>query len=157
MKKTSITASKILSIAALAIVLGLSTVNIASAKDNAGYSVAVVDVQKVVESSPQINALKTEHKNKIDDLTAFVESAKADLAKQTDAAKRKTLEDGYNKELNAKKTVLDNEFVKKLSEIDKQITASIKAKSSSFDLVLAKSSVLNGGTDITNDIIKSLK
>lgn len=155
MKKTS----KILTITALALALGLSTNNFVSAKAHADFNVAVVDVQKIVESSPQINALKTEQGNKINGLAEFVEKARADVAKQTDDNKKKALEESYNKELNTRKQAIDQEFAKKLSEIDKSVTATIKAKAkaANYDLVLVKSSVLDGGTDITNEIVKSLK
>lgn len=45
------------------------------------------------------------------------------------------------------------------SFFDKNITSIIKkkAKASGYNLVLVKSSVIDGGTDITADIIKDLK
>jgi len=69
--------------------LGLSVTNFASAKGSATFNVAVVDTQRVVENSPMINALKTEQKNKLTDLGAFVEQARASVAKETDAIKKK--------------------------------------------------------------------
>ena len=138
-------------------VLGLSANNFASAKGSAGFSVAVVDVQKIVENSPQISALKTEQKNKITGLANFVEKAKADVAKQTDATKKKELEENYNKELNTKKAAIDKDAATKLVEFDKSVRAIIKVKSADYDLVLTKGTVLEGGTDITNEIIKELK
>ena len=118
---------------------------------------AVVDVQKIVENSPQISALKTEQKNKITGLANFVEKAKADVAKQTDATKKKELEENYNKELNTKKAAIDKDAATKLVEFDKSVRAIIKVKSADYDLVLTKGTVLEGGTDITNEIIKELK
>lgn len=153
MKKTT----RFLAITAMAFALGLSVNNFASAKSATNFNVGVVDIQKVVANSPQMSALKTEQKNKITELNAFVENAKADVAKQTDVKKKKALEDGYNKELNARKDALDKEAVQKLSEIDKNIKDAIKAKSADYDLVLLKSSVLEGGVDITNEVIKELK
>lgn len=153
MKKTS----RFLVITAIAFAICLSANNFASAKGSAGFSVAVVDVQKVVENSPQINALKTEQKNKIADLVAFIEKAKADVSKQTDATKKKALEESYNKELNVKKQAIDKEYSKKLLDIDKNINDIIKAKSVNYDLVLIKSTVINGGDDITDEVIKELK
>ncbi len=149
--------SKILAITAITFALGLSTNNFASANASKDFNVAVVDIQKIVENSPQINALKTEQKNKITELITFVENAKASLTKETDTAKKKTLEEGYNKELNLKKQAIDKEYAKKLSDIDKNITDIIKSKSTNYDLVLTKGSVLNGGKDITSEVIKSLK
>ena len=151
--------SKILTVGAVSFALGLSMNNFASSKIPGGFNVAVVDVQKIVQSSPQINALKVEQKNKLTDLVAFIENAKASLAKEPNEAKRKTLEEGYNKELNIKKDAIDKEYAKKLSNIDKDITSTIKekAKSNNYDLVLTKNVVLVGGTDITAEITKGLK
>lgn len=156
-KKIIMKTFKFLTIIAVALVFGLSTNNFAFAKDSAKFSVAVVDTQKIVENSPQISALKTEQRNKLNDLAAFVEKAKADVAKQTDATKKKSLEESYNKELNSRKSDIDKEYVKKLTEFDKSVTSIIKSKSVDYDLVLVKSSVLNGGKDITAAIIKELK
>ena len=149
--------SKILTITALALALGLSTQSFASEKNSAGFNVAVIDVQKVVENSPQVSALKTEQKNKLTDLMKFVDNAKADVAKQSDEKKKKTLEEAYNKELNTKKAQIDKEYTKKLSDIDKKITEIINSKSVKYDLVLTKATVIKGGVDITNEIIKELK
>ena len=149
--------SKVIAITAVAIALSLSVNSFASAKDSAGFKVAVVDIQKIVVNSPQINALKTEQKNKISDMISFVEKAKSDLAKESDATKKKSLEEGYNKELNVKKDAIDREYARKLSAIDKSIDDVIKSKSADYDLVLIKSSVLKGGVDITSEVIKALK
>lgn len=120
-------------------------------------SVAVVDAQKVVESSPVVDALKIDRKNKLEDLSKFVEKAKADVAKETNATKKKALEDGYNKELNIRKDAIDREYVQKLSEVDKSLSDLINSKTSNYDLVLSKSVVIKGGSDVTSEIVKALK
>lgn len=163
--------SKILAISAIA--LSLSIGNFAFAKTAskaapktlskgticapAGFSVAIVDVQKVVESSPTINSLKTDRKNKVEDIVKFVENAKADVAKETNPTKKKALEDKYNKELNERKNAMDNAYAQSLSDVDKEITALIKSKTANYNLVLQKNIVLNGGIDVTSEIIKELK
>lgn len=147
--------SKLLAIGAFALILSMN--NFASAKDAAPLKIAVIDGQQVVANSPQINALKVEQRNKLTDLTKFVENAKETLAKETDSAKAKTLEESYNKELTSKKEAIDKDYYKKVADIDKSINAIIKEKSADYDLVLSKSVVLKGGTDITSEIIKSLK
>lgn len=150
--------SKFLTITAIAFAFSMSCqVGPAFSKDLSKTNIAVVDVQKVLESSPEINALKVDRKNKVDELVSFVEKARADVAKEPNATKKKTLEDGYNKELNLRKETLDKEYIKKISDVDKNIMTLINAKSSSYDLVLTKTSVLDGGIDITSEIIKELK
>lgn len=160
MKKTY----KFLAITAMAITLSMNNLAIAKeiskkSSESIGFKVAIVDIKKVVESSPSINALKTDRINKLNELTAFVERAKEDVSKETNAAKKKTLEDSYNKELNLRKDAIDKNYAEKLSAIDKQITAVIKAKSKEcgYNLILTNTTVLDGGTDITTEIIKELK
>jgi len=161
--KTSSRATKFLAISAIALTLSMNNFTIAKAaskpapKTSGEYSVAVVDVQKIVESSPTINAINVERKNKLDDLVKFVEKAKTDVEKETNAAKKKALEEKYNKELNDRKGSIDTTYAKKLSDVDKDVTAIIKAKAVNYNLVLQKSSVLNGGVDITSEVIKELK
>lgn len=147
--------SRILVVATVVVTLSMN--NLAFSKDSSKANIAVVDVQKVLESSPEINALNVDRKNKVNELISFVEKARADVAKETNATKKKTLEDNYTKELNQRKEALDKEYIKKISDVDKDITALINSKTSDYDLVLKKSSVIEGGTDITTEIIKGLK
>jgi outer membrane protein len=153
------TTSKILTVGVITFILGLSMNNFALSKMPADFKVAVVDVPQIIKSSPQIASLKMEQQKKIEELVAFIENAKTNLNKEPNQAKKKTLEESYNKELNIKKDAIDEEYAKKISIIDKDIISIIKdaAKKADYDLVLTKSSVLDGGIDITNDIVKFLK
>ena len=60
------------------------------AVSNINTEVAVVDVQKVVSASKQVNALKAEQKAKMEGLAAFVKKANEEVAAQKDEAKTKT-------------------------------------------------------------------
>jgi outer membrane protein len=123
------------------------------------FKIAVVDVQKVVDNSSEINKLKLARKNGLDDLQIFVLNAQKTLEKEKNRVKKKELEDSYNKELNERKQSIDENYSQKLLVIDKNITKMIesKAKKAGFNLILAKNEVLYGGTDITSEIIKELK
>lgn len=158
MKKMN-TVSKSLTLIAVAFALGMSVNNFALSKVPANFSVAVVDVQKVVASSPQVDALKTQQKKNFSELAKFVEGAKADLAKEKDATKKKALEEKYGKELNDRKSTIERDYAQKLADIDKSISETIKTKAAKdgYDLVLTKNVVLVGGKDITDEIAKSLK
>lgn len=156
MKSSKISA---VALVALALFVNAFVHETAEAKSIPGAKVAVVDVQKVVENSPDINALKINRQKDMENLVKFAEVARADVEKETNTTKKKALEDGYNKELNIKKVNFDKDFAQKLSDYDKNITSLIdkKAKSMGYDLVLTKSSVLSGGTNITDEVIKELK
>ena len=121
--------------------------------------VAVVDVQKVVNKSSQVQALKKEQETKRKELLEFIKKAKADINKQTDPAKKQELAKKYDKEFAAKREANAKQYRQKLTAIDKSITVTIvaQAKAMGYDLVLAKGVVLYGGTDITAEISKVVK
>lgn len=150
---------KICSVLLVAFGLGLAAGNYAISDVPSNYKVAVVDVQKVIASSSQVKALKDEQQKKSQELTKFLETAKAALDKEKDAAKKKKLEEKYNKEFQSKREAIAKNYETKLLAIDKNITAVIasNAKTNGYNLVLAKGVVLSGGTDITSEIAKQVK
>ncbi len=148
---------KYLALTLSAFVIGMTVNNFAVS--NVPSKIAVVDVQKVVSSSTQVKNLRAERAAKVKDLADFVKTARANVAKETNATKKKALEDKYNKELNQKRNAIQNDYSKKLAAIDKSISSVIaqKAKAANYDIVIAKGVVLYGGTDITAEITKSIK
>ena len=150
---------KMLTVALIAFGIGLTAGNYAVSDVPSNFKVAVVDVQQVVASSPQVKALKDEQKRKGQELAKFIETAKTALDKEKDAAKRKALEQKYNKEFNAKRDAIAKNYETKLLAIDKNISTIINtnAKNSGYNLVLAKGAVLSGGVDITDQIVKAVK
>lgn len=149
---------KILLALAIAFIMGLS-VNYAFSEVPVGFKVAVIDVQKLVLSSSQVKSLKTEQESKNQELIKFVKTARADVAKAKDNKKKKALEDKYNNQLRAMKKSMDDSYRKKLNEIDAVITKEIQktAQDEGYNVVLAKGAVLYGGTDITQEIQKTIK
>ena len=109
--------------------------------------IAVVDIQKVVAASSQVKALKASQDAKNKELTAFIKNAQADVNKQTDAKKKKSLAESYEKQLKQKR------------EANVNITAQIgkKATELGYTMVLPKSAVVWGGDDITDTILKVIK
>lgn len=148
-----------LSIAAIALALGLTTNNFAMAEAPSNFNVAIVDIQKVVSTSAQVNSLKEKQQKNKTELFNFAKNAREDVAKIKDEAKKKELEDKYNKQLNAMRDKMDEDYRKELSTIDANMTKTInaQAKAKKYDLVLSKSIVLFGGTDITEEIAKLVK
>lgn len=150
---------KVLAISLVAFAVGLSAGNYAISDVPSNFKVAVVDVQQVVSSSSQVKALKEEQKRKGQELSKFIETAKASLDKEKDAKKKAELEKKYNKEFQTKREAIAKNYETKLMAIDKNITAVINsnAKTNGYNLVLAKGAVLSGGTDITAEITKAVK
>lgn len=103
--------------------------------------------------------LKKNQEAKAKEITTYIEKARKDVAATTDEKKKKALEDKYTKDLLTKRNTIEKDYATKLQEIDKNISAKIetKAKADGYNLVLAKTVVLYGGTDITQDMIKAVK
>ena len=140
-----------------AFVVGLTLNNFAMS--DVQQKIAVVDVQQVVNSSSQVEALKKEQQAKGKELLNFIEKARKEVAATTDAKKKQALEEKYNKELANKKVAMDKSYATKLEAIDKTISEKIEeqAKLGNYDIVLAKGVVLYGGSDITEAVKKAVK
>jgi len=121
--------------------------------------IAVVDIQKVVAASSQVKSLKASQEAKNKELSAFIKKAQEDVNKQTDAAKKKSLAESYEKQLVSKREANMKDYTAKLKSADANITAQISKKASElgYTMVLPKSSVVWGGDDITETILKVIK
>lgn len=142
---------KIMKKSLLALAIGvLMTINYVQAEDD----IAVVDLQKIVSSSNQVKQLKQEHAKKMEELNKIIVNARGEISNETDSTKILQLEEKYTKEFNTKKTALENDYNSRLSSIEKNIKEEIakKAKAENYDYVFAKSVLLYGGKDITNEI-----
>lgn len=148
---------KFLTVGLLTFVAGIAFSNYAMS--DVPSKIAVVDVQAVVNSSSQVQALKKEQQAKTKEIVAFVEKARKDVAAVTDVKKKQALEEKYNKELNTKKTAMDKNYSDKLTAIDATISKQIEnqAKQGGYDIVLAKGVVLYGGADITDAVKNAVK
>ena len=116
--------------------------------------IAVVDLQTVVSNSSKVKQLKAEHKKKLEELDRILINARGEIANETDRNKIVKLEEKYTKEFNAKRNAIESEYNSKLDSIEKSIKDEIakKAQKDDYDYVFAKSVVLYGGKDITNEI-----
>ncbi len=120
----------------------------------ADENIAVVDLQKIVSNSSQVKQLKQEHARKIDELDKIIVNARGEISNEKDPAKVLLLEDKYMKEFNAKREALERDYSSRLANIEKNIKNEIaqKAQKDKYDYVFAKSVLLYGGKDITNEI-----
>ena len=150
---------KLLTVALAAFAFGIAAGNYAVSDVPSNFKVAVVDVQKVVANSNQVKALTKEQAAQREQLSKFLKTASEDIKKETDAKKKKALEEKYNKEFKSKQEAIVKGYETKLVSIDKSISALIdaSAKKQGYNLVLAKGVVLSGGTDITEEIAKQVK
>ena len=150
--------SKVMSIGCLVLGLVLGSSNFAMS-NMPSQKIAVVDVPAIVTKSAQVKALKDEQAKKAQDLAKWLETVNADVKKQSTEASKQKLLKKYNEELAKKKEANTKEYTKKLAAIDASISSTIaaQAKAKGYDIVLAKSTVLYGGDDITAEIAKIVK
>ena len=141
------------------IFIALTCVLMFSQVSFAECNIAVVDLQKVVDNSAQVRTLKNEHTAKIKELNGIITKAQEEIAKQTDTKKIVEIQDKYTNQFNNKKAEIDKIYASKLANIETQIQSEIekKAKADGYNLVIAKSVVLYGGNDITQDMVKAVK
>ena len=120
---------------------------------------AIVDVQQLINNTASVRELQAEMAVKQQDLQKWIQEAQADIAKQSQKAKKDELTKKYDEELAQKQQELQLEYAKKLTEIDKKVTKIIKkeAKAEGFDIILAKNAVIAGGKDITKEVIELVK
>ena len=135
----------------LVIMLGFFLTTIPSMAEN---SIAVVDLQKIVSGSSQVKQLNREHAKKMDELNKIIINARGEIANENDENKIIKIEEKYTNEFNTKKSLLEKDYNNRLSQIEKNIKNEIaqKAKKEKYDYVFAKSVVLYGGKDITDEI-----
>ena len=90
----------------------------------------------------------------MEELNKIIINARGEIANETDENKILKIEEKYTNEFNTKKSMLEKEYNNKLSAIEKNIKEEItkKAKKDDYDFVFAKSVVLYGGKDITDEI-----
>lgn len=121
--------------------------------------IAVIDIQRVVAASSQVKALKAAQEAKNKELTTFIKKAQEDVNKQTDANKKKSLAESYEKQLAQKREANIKDYTAKLKAADTNITTQIgkKATELGYTMVLPKSAVVFGGDDITETILKVIK
>ena len=127
--------------------------------DTVAGKVALVDVPKVVSSSSQVKKLKDERAKKMEELSKWISNAQKDIEKQKVDADKQKLIKKYDAELAKKRAANDKDYSQKLVNIDNSISETISnyAKANGYDIVLAKTVVLYGGTDVTDEIIKIVK
>lgn len=122
--------------------------------------VAIVDVKALVAQSSQVQALKKENETQIKELTKWVESCKKDVARQKTQAAKDKLTKKYDEQLKKRQETIKKNYQDKLQAIDKDITDAIikEAEAKGYDLVITKQgTIIYGGVDITEDLVKVIK
>lgn len=146
-------------IVAAAFTIGLGFNNFAMSGVPANFKIAVVDVNKVVTESSDVQALKKEQEAKMQDLQKWLNTVRADVEKQSTNEGKQKLAKKYDADFVKKQKTIKKEYAGRLQKIDKNISGVIakEAKTQDYDMVLAKGVVLYGGEDITKAISKAVR
>ena len=126
---------------------------------NAEPKFAIVDLQRVVMVSKDVNALRTERDNQVKELQSMADKANAEIAKISDEAAKKKASEKYLAEINAKKENYDKVYTTALQASEEKLNNIIKEVADKEDLtvVLNSNSVVHGGIDITDSVIDMVK
>jgi outer membrane protein len=120
----------------------------AAPKSDSQSTIGIVDIERVMSESPKVKALQAQLDQIGKELSKKVEAEKANLSPE---------------ELRKKREAAIQEFQSKKKELESQVDLSIKqalekvAKEKKLSLILYKNGVAHGGTDITNEVISSMK
>jgi outer membrane protein len=142
-----------------AFIAGYSLNNLAISNTQPNYKIAVVDIQRIVANSDEIENLKTEQEKQMQNLQKTIEKARAEISQEKDPTKIAKLEDKYRQQINEQKIALDTSYNSKLTAIDNKIKTAVveKARSMNYNIVLPKNTVLFGGDDITEQVANIIK
>jgi outer membrane protein len=111
-------------------------------------AVGILDVNKVMSDSPKVKALQDQLNTKAKELSDQLDKDKASLSAD---------------EFQKKQEASYGDFLKFKQDLESQVDASIKqsveavAKEKKLGIILYKNSVAQGGTDITDDVIKRMQ
>ncbi|HWQ61418.1 MAG TPA: OmpH family outer membrane protein [Negativicutes bacterium] len=115
---------------------------------NATSAVGILDVNKVMTDSPKVKALQDQLNTKAKEISDQLDKDKAGLSAD---------------EFQKKQEAAYGDFLKIKQDLEGQVDSSIKqsveavAKEKKLGIVLYKNSVAQGGTDITDDVIKRMQ
>ncbi|MBQ8677429.1 MAG: OmpH family outer membrane protein [Alphaproteobacteria bacterium] len=119
-------------------------------------SIAVVDVQAIVNSSAQVKALRETQASKIKELNLWLQNAQNEVNAEQDKERQQALLQKYNAEFVLKKRDIAVQYQQELKTVGDSITQTVadEAKKKGFSMVIAKNIVIYGGEDITEEIAK---
>lgn len=146
---------KILLSALLTLCIAIGTTGFA----NAEQKIAVIDIQKIVDNSQQVQNLNKQQEAKIKDLEKWIETVKQDVEKQKTQEGKEKLFTKYRDSYFKKKDDIvksgQTQMQAIMDNLSKTIEAQAKAKG--YTMIITKGVVVYGGDDITEDVQKAFK
>ncbi len=126
---------------------------------NGVKKIGVIDVQKVVASSKEVERVKKEHETNKKLLVSYIKLSAEKMNNEKDPKRKEEMKKQFTNELTAKKESMDKVYAEKLIKInnDMNVQVSKLAKERNYDLILTQEAVLYGGDDLTKDLIRLVK
>ena len=154
MKKTLLT----MALCSFAFGLGLGVNNMAFS-DNAPIKIACVNVGELLAASKTIKQAEDAKVKSTKEMLTWYNTASADIQKQKTKESRAAAVKKYEAQLTQKKKAIKDAYANKVNQVDKQLDTLItqKAKALGYTIVFRKDAVLYGGTDITSQLLPSVK
>lgn len=123
--------------------------------DSYAQEVGIVDLDKVGNNYTKAQDLSADLKIKEAELQKFIADAQKQLKDTSSPVDRKNLEDKLSTDYKTKVESYNDFQLKQLKQIDDNVFSAIDqvAKTKKIDLVLNKTSVLQGGVDLTDSVL----
>lgn len=120
--------------------------------------IGVVDLDKVVNNYTKAQDVSADLKVKEAELQKFLADAQKQLKDTASPVEKKNLEDKLTQQFKAKSDEFKDAQIKQWKQIEDSIFSAIEtvSKTNKLDIILVKSSVLLGGSDVTDQILTLL-
>ncbi len=138
--------------------LGLGVNNVAMSNVDTS-KIAYVNVAKLLSNSKSLKSAQEAKQKQEQEMLKWFKTASADINKQQTQAGKDALIKKYEAQLQQKKKTINDDYMKKVNEIDKQIASVIsqKATAQGYSMVLKKESIVFGGVDMTQSVLPLIK
>lgn len=122
-------------------------------------NIGVIDLQRVVAVSKDVANLRASRSTQIAELQKMADEANAKIEKIQDEKEKKAATEQYLAAIQAKKAEFDSAYNASLQASDNKIQGVIDtiAKKQDLNVILNKTSVVSGGTDITEAVVDLVK
>lgn len=122
-------------------------------------NIGVIDLQRVVSVSKDVAALRAARETQVAELQKMADAANAQIDQIKNEEEKKAATEKYLAGIRAKKVEFDNAYNTSLQASDKKIQGIIDtvAAKQKLKVVLNKTSVVTGGTDITEAVVDLVK
>lgn len=120
--------------------------------------IAVADLSYIVSQSDKLTTIRKENEKKLIELSNWLDDVEQEIQDEKDFEKQKKLAVQYKKIAQEKQNIVKNEYANKIKEVEKEISDTIQKTAFELgcDIIFTKQVVINGGRDITLDVLKQL-